>query len=173
MKGKTIVKMKAVLAAIAVVVSVVSVLPVAGAATYPEKVVRVIVPWPPGPTDTVARLVSTELGARLKQTFIVDNRPGAGGIIGMLAAAQSPADGYTLMATSTAYGYLIARPKPNVDLIESFAPVALMGLNESALTVHPSLPVKSVKDLIALARARPGQLNYAAGTIGAAPHMAA
>ena len=164
-------KMKAVLAAIAVFVSVVSVLPGVGAATYPEKVVRVIVPWPPGPTDTVARLASAELGSRLKQTFIVDNRPGAGGIIGMLAAAQSPADGYTLMVTSTAYGHLIARPKPNVDLIESFAPVALLGLNESALTVHPSLPVKSVKELIALAKARPGTIYYASSGVGGFPHM--
>src|SRR6185436_15710012 len=109
---------------------------VASAATYPEKVVRVIVPWPPGPTDTVARLVATELGPRLKQTVIVDNRVGAAGIIGMQTAAQSPADGYTLMVTSTAYGFLIASPKPNVDLIHSFAPIALLGLNESALCVH-------------------------------------
>jgi tripartite-type tricarboxylate transporter receptor subunit TctC len=146
-------------------------MPLAGAATYPEKVVRVIVPWPPGPTDTVARLVSTELGPRLKQTVIVDNRVGAGGIIGMLAAAQSPSDGYTLMVTSTAYGYLIARPKPNVDLIESFAPVALLGLNESALCVHPSLPVKSVKELIALAKARPATIHYASSGVGGFPHM--
>ena len=163
--------MKAVLAAVAVFVSVVFAVPVAGAATYPEKVVRVIVPWPPGPTDTVARLVSTELSARMTQSFVVDNRPGAGGIIGMLAAAQSPPDGYTLMVTSTAYGFLIARPKPNVDLIQSFAPVALLGLNESALTVHPSLPVKSVKELIALAKAKPGSIYYASSGVGGFPHM--
>ncbi|HZN25959.1 MAG TPA: tripartite tricarboxylate transporter substrate binding protein [Burkholderiales bacterium] len=162
---------KAVLAAVVVFASIVGSQPVAQAAAYPEKVVRVIVPWPPGPTDTVARLVSTELGARLKQTVIVDNRVGAGGIIGMLAVAQSPPDGYTLMVTSTAYGYLIARPKPNVDLIESFAPIALLGLNESALCVHPSLPVKTVKELIALAKARPGTLHYASSGVGGFPHM--
>src|SRR5690348_16167897 len=89
----------------------------------------------------------------------------------MLAAAQSPADGYTLMATSTAYGYLIARPKPNVDLIQSFAPISLLGLNESALTVHPSLPVKSVKELIALAKAKPGTIYYASSGVGGFPHM--
>ena len=143
----------------------------AGAAAWPEKTVRVIVPWPPGPTDTVARLVSTELSQRLKQTVIVDNRVGAGGIIGMLAAAQSPPDGHTLMVTSTAYGYLIAKPKPNVDLIDSFTPIALLGLNESALCVHPSLPVKSVKELIALAKARPGTLYYASSGVGGFPHM--
>ncbi|HEX2829749.1 MAG TPA: tripartite tricarboxylate transporter substrate binding protein [Burkholderiales bacterium] len=141
------------------------------AAAYPEKVVRVIVPWPPGPTDTVARLVSTELSSRLKQSVIVDNRPGAGGIIGMLAAAQSPPDGYTLMVSSTAYGFLIARPKPNVDLIHSFAPIALLGMNESALTVHPSMPVKSVKELIALAKAKPGTIYYASSGVGGFPHM--
>ncbi|MDB5921698.1 MAG: extra-cytoplasmic solute receptor BugT [Betaproteobacteria bacterium] len=163
--------MKAVFAAIAVFVSVVSGLPGARAATYPEKDVRVILTRPPGPSDTEARLVSTEHGSRLKQTLIVDNRPGAGGLLGMLVAAQAPADGYTLMVTSTAYGYLIARPKPNVDLIESFAPVALLGLNESALTVHPSLPVKSVKELIALAKARPGTIYYASSGVGGFPHM--
>jgi len=163
--------MKAIIAATILLVCVVSAMPVAGAAAYPEKVVRVIVPWPPGPTDTVARLVSTELTSRLKQTVIVDNRPGAGGIIGMLAAAQSPPDGYTLMATSTAYGYLIARPKPNVDLIDSFAPVSLLGLNESALAVHPSLPVKTVKELIALAKAKPGTIYYASSGVGGFPHM--
>jgi len=140
-------------------------------AAYPEKVVRVIVPWPPGPTDVVARLVSTELTARVKQSFIVDNRAGAGGIIGMQAVAQSPPDGYTLMVTSTAYGYLIARPKVTVDLIDSFAPVALLGISESALAVHPSLPVKSVKELIALAKARPGTIHYASSGVGGFPHM--
>jgi tripartite-type tricarboxylate transporter receptor subunit TctC len=170
MKGNRTVKMKA-LAAVAVVVSTVFGMAPAGAATYPEKLVRVIVPWPPGPTDTVARLVSTELGPRLKQTVVVDNRVGAGGIIGMTTAAHSPPDGYTLMVTSTAYGFLIAKPKPNVDLIDSFAPIALLGLNESALCVHPSLPVKSVKELIALAKAKPGTIYYASSGVGGFPHM--
>ena len=164
-------KREAVLAAAVVFVSAMSAVQIARAATYPEKVVRVIVPWPPGPTDTVARLVATELGPRLRQTVIVDNRVGAGGIIGMQTAAQSPPDGYTLMVTSTAYGFLIANPKPNVDLISSFAPIALLGLNESALCVHPSLPVKSVKELIALARAKPGTIHYASSGVGGFPHM--
>jgi len=162
---------KSVYAAALIFMSALVALPVAGAAAYPEKVVRVIVPWPPGPTDVVARLVSAELTPRLKQTVIVDNRAGAGGIIGMQAVAQSPPDGYTLMVTSTAYGYLIARPKVNVDLIDSFAPIALLGINESALTVHPSVPAKSVKELIALAKARPGTLHYASSGVGGFPHM--
>jgi tripartite-type tricarboxylate transporter receptor subunit TctC len=162
--------MKKILHAISVVSIVFVSLSSAGAA-YPDKVVRMIVPWPPGPTDVVARLVATELTNRLKQSFIVDNRAGAGGIIGMQAVAQAPADGYTLMITSTAYGYLIAKPKVNVDLIESFAPVALLGISESALAVHPSLPVKSVKELVALAKAHPGSIYYASSGVGGFPHM--
>jgi tripartite-type tricarboxylate transporter receptor subunit TctC len=146
-------------------------MPTACAASYPEKLVRIVVPWPPGPTDTLARLTSAELAARVKQSVIVDNRSGAGGIVGMQVAAQSPPDGYTLMITSTAYGYLIAKPAVNVDLIESFAPIALLGISDSALTVHPSLPVKSVRDLIALAKARPGMLYYASSGVGGFPHM--
>jgi len=153
------------------VVSIVLLSSSSTAAAYPDKVVRVIVPWPPGPTDVVARLVATELTNRLKQSFIIDNRAGAGGIIGMQAVAQAPADGYTLMITSTAYGYLIAKPKVNVDLIESFAPVALLGISESALAVHPSLPVKSVKELVALAKAHPGSIYYASSGVGGFPHM--
>lgn len=141
------------------------------AAAYPEKVVRIVVPWPPGPTDVLARLTSAELAARLKQSVIVDNRSGAGGIVGMQIAAQAPPDGYTLMITSTAYGYLIAKPAVTVDLIDSFAPIALLGISDSALTVHPSLPVKSVRELIALAKARPGMLHYASSGVGGFPHM--
>jgi tripartite-type tricarboxylate transporter receptor subunit TctC len=145
--------------------------PAWSASAYPEKPVRVILPWPPGPTDTIARLIGTELSSRLKQPVVVDNRPGAGGIVGMLAAAQAPADGYTLMVTSTAYGYLIAQPKPNVDLVESFTPIALLGMNESMLAVHPSMPVRSVKELLALAKAKPGSILYASSGVGGFPHM--
>jgi tripartite-type tricarboxylate transporter receptor subunit TctC len=142
------------------------------AAPWPEKQVRVIIPWPPGgSTDIVGRLVAAELGARLKQQVIVDNRSGAGGIVGMQIAAQSPPDGYTLMLTSTAYGYLIDKQESPVDLVKSFAPVVLLGFGEGALAVHPQLPVKSVRELIALAKAKPGALNYASSGIGGFPHM--
>ena len=163
---------KIIYAAAALVMGALFEPPIAVAASYPEKLVRVIVPWPPGPTDVVARLVTPELGVRLKQSVIVDNRSGAGGIVGMQVAVQSPPDGYTLMITSTAYGYLIYKSRGvNVDLIESFAPVALLGISDSALTVHPSLPVKSVRELIALAKARPGTLHYASSGVGGFPHM--
>jgi tripartite-type tricarboxylate transporter receptor subunit TctC len=142
------------------------------AATFPEKTIRIILPWPPGgSTDIVGRLIAAELTARLKQQVIIDNRAGAGGIVGMQLATAAPPDGYTLMLTSTAYGYLIDKQDVPVDIVKSFAPVALIGLGDSALAVHPALPVKSVKELIALARARPGALNYASSGIGGFPHM--
>jgi tripartite-type tricarboxylate transporter receptor subunit TctC len=142
------------------------------AATWPEKPVRVIIPWPPGgSTDIVGRLLAVELTARLKQQVIIDNRAGAGSIVGLQIAAAAAPDGYTLMLTSTAYGFLIDRPDPPVDLVKSFAPVALIGLGDSALTVHPALPVKTVGELIALAKKKPGALNYASSGIGGFPHM--
>ena len=142
------------------------------AAPWPEKPVRIILPWPPGgSTDIVGRLIAAELSSRLKQQVIIDNRAGAGGIVGMQIATASPPDGYTLMLTSTAYGYLIDKQEVPVDIVKSFAPVALIGVGESALAVHPSLPVRSVKDLIALAKANPGALNYASSGIGGFPHM--
>jgi tripartite-type tricarboxylate transporter receptor subunit TctC len=146
--------------------------PPATAATWPEKSVRIILPWPPGgSTDIVGRLLAAELTTRLKQQVFIDNRAGAGGIVGMQLATGAPPDGYTLMLTSTAYGYLIDKQDVPVDIVKSFAPVALVGLGDSALAVHPSLPIKSVKELIALAKAKPGSLNYASSGIGGFPHM--
>lgn len=142
------------------------------AATFPEKPIRIIIPWPPGgSTDIVGRLLAVELTTRLKQQVIIDNRAGAGGIVGMQIAAAMPPDGHTLMMTSTAYGYLIDKQETPVDLIKSFMPVAMIGTGESALSVHPSLPVKTTGELIALAKAKPGALNYASSGIGGFPHM--
>ncbi len=141
-------------------------------AAYPEKTVRIIIPWPPGgSTDIVGRLLAAELTQRLKQQFIIDNRAGAGSIIGLQIATAAPADGYTLMLTSTAYGFLIDKPKVPVDLVNSFTSVALIGMGDSALTVHPSMQVNSTKELIALAKKRPGELLYASSGIGGFPHM--
>src|SRR5687767_5393401 len=145
---------------------------IAATAAWPEKAVRIIIPWPPGgSTDIVGRLMAAELATRLKQQVIIDNRAGAGGIVGMQVAMAAPPDGYTMMLTSTAYGYLIDKPKVPVDLVNSFTPVVLLGFGDSAMTVHPSRPVKTVKELIALAKAKPGQLNYASSGIGGFPHM--
>ena len=147
-------------------------LPLAQAA-WPEKPVRLLVPWPPGgSTDIVGRVLAPELTARLKQTVLVDNRPGAASIIGMHLAASSPPDGATFMLTSTAYGHLIDKKQAKgIDYAKSYEPVALIGLGDSVFTVHPSLPVNSVKELIALAKKNPGQLNYSSSGIGGFPHM--
>ena len=143
----------------------------AGAA-WPEKTVRIVIPWPPGgSTDIVGRLLAAELTQRLKQQFVIDNRAGAGSIIGLQLASQLPPDGYSLMMTSTAYGFLIDKPKVPIDLVNSFAPVAFIGMGDSAFAIHPSLQVKSVQELITLARKRPGEIFYASSGIGGFPHM--
>ena len=160
------------LRAMGLVVISLACIPVASAAGWPEKPIRIIIPWPPGgSTDIVGRILAAELSVRLKQQVIIDNRAGAGSIVGLQIATASPPDGYTFMKTSTAYGFLIDKPKVPVDLVNSFAPVALIGFGDSALVVHPSLPVKSVKDLIDLAKKRPGEIFYASSGIGGFPHM--
>ena len=147
--------------------------PCAAAAAWPEKPVRLLVPWAPGgSTDIVARLISPDLTKRLKQSVVVDNRPGAGSILGMHLAAASPPDGYTFMVTSTAYGHLLDKKQAKgIDYAKSYEPVALIGLGDSVLAVHPSLAVNNVKELIALAKKRPGELNYSSSGIGGFPHM--
>jgi tripartite-type tricarboxylate transporter receptor subunit TctC len=145
---------------------------ICSAAGWPEKPIRIIIPWPPGgSTDIVGRILAAELTTRFKQQVIIDNRAGAGSIVGLQIATAAPPDGYTFMKTSTAYGFLIDKPKVPVDLVNSFAPVALIGFGDSALVVHPSLPVNSVKELIALAKKRPGELLYPSSGIGGFPHM--
>ena len=141
-------------------------------AAWPEKPVRIIIPWPPGgSTDIVGRILAADLTARFKQQVLIDNRAGAGSIVGLQLATAAPPDGYTLMMTSTAYGFLIDKPKVPVDLVNSFAPVAMIGFGDSAFVVHPSFPVKTVKDVIDLAKKRPGQILYASSGIGGFPHM--
>lgn len=142
------------------------------AAAWPERPVRIIIPWPPGgSTDIIGRILAVDLTARLKQQVIIDNRAGAGSIVGLQLATAAPPDGYTFMMTSTAYGFLIDKPKVPVDLVNSFAPVAMIGFGDSALVVHPSFPVKTVKDLIDLAKKRPGEILYSSSGIGGFPHM--
>ena len=147
-------------------------LSIACAAAWPEKPVRVIIPWPPGgSTDIIGRILAADLTTKLKQQVLIDNRAGAGSIVGLQIATAAPPDGYTFMMTSTAYGFLIDKPKVPVDLVNSFAPVAMIGFGESALVVHPSFPVKTVKELIDLARKRPNEILYSSSGIGGFPHM--
>ena len=139
-------------------------------AAWPERAIRVIIPWAPGgSTDIVGRILSAEMPKTLNQQVIIDNRAGAGSLVGMQLAASAAPDGYTFMLTSTGYAHLIQ--KSPVGLVRSFEPVAMVGTADSALVVTPSLPVNSVKALIALAQKRPGELLYSSSGIGGFPHM--
>ena len=145
----------------------------AQAQQYPAKVVRVIVPFAPGGgSDITARQVSAKLSEALGQQFVVDNRGGAGGIIGMEATAKSPPDGYTIMMMSGSFSASSATHRPAFDPINSIIPVAEFGITPFVLTVHPSLPPKTTKELIALGRAKPGGLTYASSGVGGLTHMA-
>jgi tripartite-type tricarboxylate transporter receptor subunit TctC len=146
----------------------------AAAQAYPDKPVRLIVPFPPGGSnDIVGRMIGAELGTRLGQQVVIDNRGGAGGMIGTGIAAQSAADGYTLLVISVAYAFnpAIYKSKLTFDPVKSFAPVSSLGTGPSALMVTPKLPVKSVKELVALAKSKPGSLNYASAGVGSFQHL--
>lgn len=141
---------------------------------YPTKTVRLIVPLTAGgPTDLLARLIAQPVGERLGQNMIVDNRPGAGGNIGAEMVAKSPPDGYTLfMGTSGPMSINISvYPKLAYNPVRDFAPIVLAASAPFVVVVHPSLPVSNIKELIALAKSRPGQLNYGA-VPGNAAHLA-
>ena len=145
-----------------------------GAADYPNRPVRMIVVFPPGSgTDIAARLMAQELSAQLGKQFVVDNRPGAGGMMGAEAAVTSNPDGHTLLMVSSSYTinpsvYAKMPYDPKKDLV----PVTLVGSTPYLFAAHPSVPVKTVSQLIALAKAKPGQLNYAAGGVGVGSHLA-
>ena len=142
---------------------------------YPSKPVRLIVPFPPGGgNDTVARSVGAELSKTIGQQVVIDNRAGAGGTIGAELAAKAAPDGYTLFLAGVASHGInpVLNPKLPYDPVRDFAPVSLLASAPLIVVVHPSLPVKTVKDLIALARAKPGQLNFASNGRGGSSHMA-
>jgi tripartite-type tricarboxylate transporter receptor subunit TctC len=143
------------------------------AQTYPTKIVRVVVPFAPGGgSDITARQVSAKLSDMFKQQFIVDNRGGAAGIIGMEIVAKAPPDGYTIMMMSGSFSASAATNRPAFDPINSIPGVAEFGITPFVLTVHPSLPPKTTKEFIALARAKPDGLTYASTGMGGATHMA-
>lgn len=143
---------------------------------WPSKPIRFIVPFPPGGgTDVLARTITPKLSEGLAQQIVVDNRSGAGGMIGVDLAAKSPPDGYTMLVATV--GPISINPslyaKLSYDPVKDLAPVSLAGDIFNVLIVHPALPAQSVKALIALARARPGELNYGSSGTGAADHLAA
>ncbi len=140
------------------------------AQNYPAKPVRIVTVAPGSANDIVARLIAQELRPVLGQTVIVDNR----GTIAAEIVARAPADGYTLLLYGSAVWLSpFIRSNTPYDPVKDFAPLTLVASSPNIVVAHPSLPVKSVRELIAFARARPGQLNYAAGSLGAAPHLAA
>ena len=144
------------------------------AATYPAKPIRVIDAYPPGgSTDVVARLIAVKFQESTGRSWIVDNRPGAQGIIGTEAASKAPPDGYTLLMFTGSHAVhpSIYRNLP-YDFLQAFAPITQTTATTNVLVVHPSVPVKTVKEVIALARSKPGQLNYSSAGIGSTTHMA-
>jgi len=147
----------------------------AGAQPYPSKAIRMVVPFPPGgPNDILGRLIAQRLTAQVGQQVVIDNRGGAGGIIGAELAARAVADGYTLLFGGTAplsINPWLHKQLP-YDPIKDFVAVSLVGTAPSLLVTHPNVPVKTVRDLIALAKAKPGQLNFASAGIGTPPHLA-
>lgn len=141
---------------------------------FPSRLVKIIVPFGAGgPADVTARLVGKILQEDLKQPFIVENRPGAGAVIGTLEAAKAPADGYTLLMMSnaqTANESLL--PQRNYDLMRDFVPVAPINTSDLVMVIHPAVQAKTLSEFIALARANPGKLNYASSGQGTPYHMA-
>src|ERR1700757_318102 len=139
----------------------------AAADDYPSRPIRLIIPFPPGGSnDVVGRIVANQLGQKLGQSVFVDNRAGAGGVVGTDVAAKAAPDGYTLLIISIAHAVDPFIYKEPYDPIKDFAPVAILATGTNVLTVNPSVPVNSVKELIDLAKAKPGFLNYASAGIG-------
>ncbi len=143
------------------------------AQAYPSKPVRVVIPWPPGGSnDVVGRIALQKVAESLGQQFVIDNRAGAAGSIGADVVAKAPADGYTLMVHSTTHvGNAAIYKKLPYDTLKDFVGVALLAAQPGALAVHPSLPARSVREFIALAKSRPGHINYSSSGNGSAPHL--
>ncbi|WP_375459694.1 Bug family tripartite tricarboxylate transporter substrate binding protein [uncultured Enterovirga sp.] len=147
----------------------------AHAQTYPDRPIRVIIPYAPaGGTDIVVRMIAPAAGAALGQSIVVDNRPGASTMTGTGAVARSPADGYTLLATDSA---LLINPglfksRLPYDTAKELKGVTMMATSPAILVVNPKIPAKTLAELTALAKAKPGVLNYGSGGIGTAPHLA-
>ena len=143
------------------------------AQSYPIKPVRVVIPWPPGGSNDVAgRIVMQKLGEAMGQQFVIDNRAGAAGSIGADNVAKAPPDGYTLMVHSTTHvGNAHLYKKLPYDTLKDFASVGIISAQPSVLVVHPSLPVKNVKDFVALAKSKPGQILYSTSGNGSNPHL--
>ena len=148
--------------------------PFAAAQTYPTRSIRFILPFPPGGgTDTMGRAIGTRLGEALGQQIIIDNRGGGGANIGAELAAKSPPDGYTLfMMTGTHTVNATLYKSLGYNLVRDFVPVTMLGGTAYVVVVHPSIPAKSIKELIAFAKARPGEIAHSSSGTGSGPHLA-
>ena len=147
----------------------------AGAQAWPTKPIRLMVPFPPGgSTDIVARIVAQKLAERLGQPIVIENRGGGGGTIGTAVVARTAPDGYNLTVASTST-HVVAPgvyPKLEYDPVRDFAPIGLMAVSPYLLVVNPAVPAKTLRELVALAKAQPGKLNYASAGIGSTTHLA-
>src|SRR5688572_33186216 len=145
----------------------------AHAQPYPAKPLRLIIPFPPGGSnDVIGRAIGAQLAERLGQGVVIDNRGGAGGIIGVDAAMKSPADGYTLLLISVAVPMTVALGRLPPEAMKSFAPIAMLGSGPAVLAVPAGLPAQSLQELIKLFREKPGALNAGAAGIGSFQHLA-
>jgi tripartite-type tricarboxylate transporter receptor subunit TctC len=146
--------------------------PVYAQTAYPTKPIRLVVPYPPGAgTDIIARTVGQKLGEALGQQVVVDNRGGGGGVIGADAVAKSPPDGYTMGLVTSTFAMTPTLQKPPYDPIRDFTPLILLATVPNILVIHPGLPAHNLQELIALARARPGELGYATSGTGTVSHL--
>jgi len=163
--------MTTVLAALAAIV-VSAAAPAWAADKYPTRPIRLIAPFPPGGgTDILSRILAVPVGQALGQTVVVDNRAGAGGAVGAELTALAEPDGYTLIMVSSSYTATAAYRKTPYDPVNGIQPIILIGTTGLVMSVHPSVPVKSVGELISLARANPGKLNYASVGTGSVTHL--
>src|SRR5512138_72003 len=146
----------------------------ASAQSYPSKAIRLVSPFPPGGSvDVVGRLLAAKLSESLGQQMVVDNRSGASGVIGTEMVMNSPPDGYTLLINTIPFvTNQFLMPRAPYDPLQDFVSISLVASSPSLVTVHPSLPVRTVRDLVALAKAKPGQLYYSAAGVGTNPHIA-
>jgi len=146
----------------------------AAAQTYPSKPIRLVAPFPPGGSiDVVGRLLAAKLSESLGQQIVVDNRSGASGILGTEAVMNAPADGYTLLINTIPFvTNQFLMPRVPYDPLRDFALISLVASSPAFVTVHPSVPAHSIKELIALAKSKPGQLNYSSAGVGTNPHIA-
>ena len=139
---------------------------------YPNKPVRLIIPFPPGGSnDVVGRMIGTQLSEKLGKQVVVDNRAGAGGVVGTELAASAPKDGYTILIISMAHAVNPWLYKLPYDPLKAFTPISVLASGPNVVAVHPGLPVNSIKELVALAKQKPGEVQYASAGIGSFQHL--